>query len=53
MVSRAEFNRLLDAYVGAYLHSDWAADFATPKVQKLAKKAAEDARKALEKAVFG
>lgn len=51
-VSREEFDKLLDAYVGARLHEDWANDFASMQSWTIAKKASADARDALVRAVF-
>jgi len=48
-----EFEKLLDAYMGAMSHVAWAREHSTVAMHSIAVDAAVEARRALFKAVFG
>jgi hypothetical protein len=52
-LTKAEFKALVDAYLGAREHQDWAKFNGTTREWEAAKIASQAAREALEKAVFG
>lgn len=51
-LTKAEFVALVDAYLGAREHERWAHDHGTESEAEVAAKASQEAREALEKAVF-
>lgn len=52
-LTKAEFKALVDAYLGAHEHENWANRRGTKIEHETAKIASQKAREALEKAVFG
>jgi len=52
-LTKAEFKALVDAYLGARAHEEWAKAQGLDEVFRRAVIASKEARKALEKAVFG